>query len=95
MNGLAFDGETFDPDLDGRRLERQLDRVLELMRDGQARTLAEIAGAVGGSEAGVSARLRDLRKTKFGGYRVRRERVGAGLFMYSVAPREPQPRLWH
>jgi hypothetical protein len=36
-------------------------RVLALMRDGQWRTLGEIKAGIGGiSEAGVSARLRDL-----------------------------------
>jgi hypothetical protein len=37
-----------------------------LMSDGKPLTLRQIAEAVNGSEAGVSARLRDLRKERFG-----------------------------
>jgi len=40
-------------------------------------------------EASVSARLRDLRKAKFGGYRVERQRVreGRGLYHYRLTGR--------
>ena len=82
-----FSGSTFDPVLDGPRLTKQLERVLRLMRDEQWRTLAEIGFEVGSaSEAGVSARLRDLRKAKHGGYTVERRRVpGArGLHQYRL-----------
>jgi hypothetical protein len=60
-----FDGKTYDPRLDHERLGTSLGRVWMLMRDGKRRTLAQIAEAVGCSEAGASARLRDLRKSKF------------------------------
>jgi hypothetical protein len=63
-----FDGVTADPELDDARLTSLLDRVRQLMLDGKWRTLREIADALGhGSEASISARLRDLRKPKFGG----------------------------
>lgn len=75
---LPFDGDTFDPKKDGARLTGQLKKVMELMRDGEWRTLAEIQAKVGGSEAGVSARLRDLRKQKFGTHMVERRRVHRG-----------------
>ncbi|MDE2020649.1 MAG: hypothetical protein KGJ13_09965, partial [Patescibacteria group bacterium] len=71
-----FDGSTYNPELDGPRLSSQLDRVKMLMLDGRWRTLEYIAKCVGGSEAGVSARLRDCRKLKFGGYKVDRRRRG-------------------
>lgn len=83
-----FDGETFDKTLDGPRLNRQLDRVFALMSDGKYRTLREIAEAVGGSEAGVSARLRDLKKPRFGSYRVGRVRQASGVHYYKVYPKE-------
>jgi hypothetical protein len=81
-----FDG----PDVsesDRERLNSQLWRVYRLMRDGQWRTLAEVARSVGGSEAGVSARLRDLRKERFGGNQVERRRVAGGLWEYRMEGR--------
>jgi hypothetical protein len=54
------------------------------MLDGQWRTLSQIVLHVGGSEAGVSARLRDLRKQKFGAYTVNGRRRSGGLWEYQV-----------
>ena len=63
-----FGGATYDATLDRERLTGQLGRVFALMAaDGEWRTLKRIVSVVGGSEAGVSARLRDLRKPQFGG----------------------------
>ena len=81
---VAFDGATYNSALDQERLGRQLDRVQALMADGQWRTLREIADAVGGSEASVSARLRDLRKARFGAHEVERLRVAGGLYRYRL-----------
>ena len=67
--------QTFDPTFGGTRLTTQLQRVFALMRDGEWRTVPGIRRVVGGSEAGVSARLRDLRKFEFGPYDVQRRRV--------------------
>ncbi len=91
MNQIShsFDGHTFDSSLDGERLSSLLKRVETLMSDGQWRFLEEIAKQTGGTESSVSARLRDLRKPKFGGYRVERRRFGipeSGLFEYRVLP---------
>ena len=47
-------------------------------------TIAKLAQAVGGTENGVSARLRDLRKERFGAYTVERKRISSGLFAYRV-----------
>ena len=82
-----IDGETYNPDLDHERLSGQLRRVFELMRDGQCRTHRQIADVCQGSEAAVSARLRDLRKAKFGGHIVERVRVNGGLWRYSLKVR--------
>jgi hypothetical protein len=78
------DGATYVHELDGQRLHRQHNRVCALMRDGVWRTLAEIAAATGDPEASVSARLRDLRKPRFGSYLVDRQRRGPGLFEYRL-----------
>lgn len=80
----AFDGITFDPQRDTRRLTAQHHRVKALMRDGIWRTLSEISKATGDPEASVSARLRDLRKEKFGGHGVYRQYVERGLFRYRL-----------
>ena len=73
---MPFDGATYDRALDGVRLTGQLQRVFDYMQNGGWKTLPQIATKVGGSEAAVSARLRDLRKPKFGGYLVEKRRVG-------------------
>jgi len=82
-----FDGTTFDARLDLERLETQLGRVYRLMKDGRWRTLRQIQDAAGGSESAVSARLRDFRKEKFGGFEVESRRKGkadGGLWEYRV-----------
>jgi hypothetical protein len=82
-----IDGETYDPEQDGERLRGQLQRVFNQMSDGAWWTLEHLTLLVGGTEAAVSARIRDLRKPKFGGYRVDRRRVqGAnGIWEYRLA----------
>jgi hypothetical protein len=62
----------------------QLTKVRDLMLDGQWRSLIEIAAATGSPQASVSARLRDLRKAKFGGYTVERRLLSPGLYEYRV-----------
>lgn len=83
---IKFDGETFDAEKDGERLSTQLHRVRETMLSGGWWRLCELARVVGGSEAGVSARVRDLRKLKHGAYVVQRRRAeGArGLWEYRL-----------
>ena len=76
-----FDGKTYEPS-DGPRLGVQLAQVAALMRDGQWRTLYEIAHATGCPTQSVSARLRDLRKPRYGSHPVERRRVSAGVFQY-------------
>lgn len=81
-----FDGSTYHAGLDRKRLTGQLEKVRSLMADEQWRTLGEIVLVVGGSEAGVSARLRDLKKEQFGSYRVQKQNLGNGLWKYRVLP---------
>lgn len=78
---LVFDGPDVTP-ADAKRLSHQHARVLKVMRGGHWLTLAEISkGTAWGKEPherdpepSVSARLRDLRKPRFGGYRIERRR---------------------
>ena len=81
-----FDGEGLTAS-DHKRLHCQLEAVRGLMLDGRWRTLPEISQATGAPPASVSARLRDLRKAKFGGHAVFRRRVAGavGLFEYRVS----------
>lgn len=82
----GFDGATFDPAQDAVRLGHQLAAVKAHMADGRWRTLSGISLALGFPESSVSARLRDLRKPKFGSATVERRRVpdGNGLWEYRV-----------
>lgn len=79
-----FDGGTYDSAMDESRLTCQLEKVKHLMMDGYWRTLAEIQAVCGGSEAGISARVRDLRKQRCGGHKVERRRVVGGVWQYRV-----------
>lgn len=83
-NSHHFDGTTFNPALDGPRLCRQLDAVRSVMASGAWLTLRQISIAAKCSEASASARLRDLRKQRFGGHMVARKRIAAGLFAYRL-----------
>jgi hypothetical protein len=79
-----FDGETYRRALDHERLGAQLLRVARLMGDGDWRTLKQIANVTLDPEASISARLRDLRKRKFGGHTVERKRIVGGLYRYRI-----------
>lgn len=87
-----FDGTTYDAGQDHDRLATQLGRVRSLLLGGGFWTLAEIARRLGIPEASASARIRDLRKKKFGGYAVcSRRRGGAvGTWEYGIALEEVQ-----
>ena len=94
---LHFQGEAFDLAKDSQRLTTQFERVLSVMQDSQWHTLAQIVNQISyppydrASEAGVSARLRDMRKSAFGGHRIERRRVhGAGLYEYRLVKPEPK-----
>lgn len=82
-----FDG--YD-DLEGAnkdaRLTTQLARIYDLMSDGVWRSLPEIADAVRCTETSASARLRDLRKSRFGGHIVERDMPEPGFYLYRLIP---------
>jgi hypothetical protein len=77
-----FDGRTYDHARDQQRLSGMLSRVATVMADNQWHTLRALSIATGGSEAAVSARLRDLRKPRFGGHTIERRYVAHGLWEY-------------
>lgn len=78
------EGETFDRERDGVRLNKQASAVFSYMSHGEWRTLADIAANTGYPEASVSARLRDFRRPKFGGYVVERRYIANGLWQYRL-----------
>ena len=77
-------GETYDERRDGQRLASQLHRVKAAIADGQWWTLRALVERCGGTEASVSARLRDLRKPKFAGATIERRYVDSGLWEYRM-----------
>jgi hypothetical protein len=79
-----FDGATYEPARDGGRLHAQLTRVYAILRDGTWHTLPELARKTGDPEASISARIRDLRKVKFGGRTIHRRYVDRGLHEYRM-----------
>ena len=86
-----FDGETYEKQLDRHRLSGQFMRVRRLVLESYPLwfTLRELSDALGYPEASISARLRDLRKPRFGEHDVQRRRRGAGKrgqFEYRVLP---------
>lgn len=81
---LRFDGDTIVPERDNERLGRQSRDVFDLMKDGRWRTLDSIAAQTDHPPASISARLRDFRKPRFGGYTVERRHVSNGLFEYRI-----------
>lgn len=82
------DGETYEATEDQQRLNTALGRTYAAMLDGRWHTLRELARKVETSEAGVSARIRDLRKPKFQEcfpcQGVERERREGGLWVYRL-----------
>ena len=86
-----FDGATYEPARDHDRLHAQLSRVFDVLKDRQWHTLGELAGRTGDPEASISARIRDLRKDKFGGHVIDRRYVERGLFEYRLLDVVPAP----
>lgn len=71
-----FSGPVYDEQLDHERLSKQHERIRDLMIDGVWRTVAEIAGVTGYPENSIQAQLRHLRKPRFGGWIVEKQRRG-------------------
>jgi hypothetical protein len=81
LKSISFDGPTA-MQIDVPRLSLQLVRVFELMKDAKYRTLREVADLTGCLETSASARLRDLRKPKFGGHTVEARRADCPGLVY-------------
>lgn len=85
---------TYGPDysrsIDGERVQRQLEVIRDFMlKVGSWMTLAEIEDKLDYPQASISAQLRHLRKDRFGGYCVEKQRREAdkGTWEYRVRER--------
>lgn len=67
-----------------RRATTQLRDVQSLMRYGDWMLLSSIAEKCKAPPQSVSARLRDLRKSKFGGYTIEKRRVARNQWAYRM-----------
>jgi len=87
MNDTRTFGPTYDPAVDGRRLQTQMLKIRDYMLGTTWHTLPEIEGATGYPQASISAQLRHLRKERFGSYVVEKRRRGTGgTYEYRVFP---------
>jgi uncharacterized protein (DUF1778 family) len=76
------------PKVDQDRANVQMATVFDLMRDGQWRSLPEIAVAIGAPDASIpsiGARLRDLRKAQYGSHVVDKHQRQPGYWEYQLA----------
>ena len=88
-----YDGKTYEPKLDQIRLSGQTKRVWQAMIKGFWWSLSSLGEYTGDPEGSISARIRDLRKTKFGSHTIERRREGdSGLFVYRLIP-NPKVRM--
>jgi hypothetical protein len=68
------------------------------MKDGRPRTLSDIRKElyrrfdILAPMQSISARLRDMRKTRFGGHIVERDYIEKGLFQYQLVTRKRRGR---
>lgn len=74
-DSMSFDGSTYEPKLDKVRLTRQMKVIFRIMLDNKWHTLSGLSQQTGFSEASISARIRDLRKPRFGLHTVDRTRL--------------------
>lgn len=79
-----FDGSDYVAPRDDKRLTAQMERIFNLMQDGQFRTLKEIAERTQDPEASISAQLRHFRKARFGSHTLNKKYLGNGLYSYQL-----------
>ena len=87
MKIFLFDGFERRP---SRKMTKQYLRVFNLMKDAKWRTLRGISAEADAPEASVSARLRDMRKERFGSHKVERERGEGGTHTYRLIVNQGQ-----
>lgn len=83
MQTLTY-GTCYDATVDRSRLQKQHEVIRDLMIGNGWMTLGEIENITGYPQASISAQLRHLRKGRFGGYRVDKQRRSPGTWEYRV-----------
>lgn len=86
-NVAAFAGSDYVPEIDDARLQGQILRVYNVMKDGRWRTINEIAAVTGDPPASILAQLGHLRKERFGSFQVDKRPRGdrkRGLWEYRL-----------
>ncbi len=84
-----FDGVTIDPELDDGRLTTKVGKTYQAMRGGGGWKLSELAERIESTEAGASARIRDLRKPRWGGHVIEATRLPSNLWLYRMTSDYP------
>tara|TARA_R100001510_G_C7653650_1_gene211965 strand:+ start:3249 stop:3587 length:339 start_codon:yes stop_codon:yes gene_type:complete len=79
-----FDGDDYKKNRDEKRLRGQILRVFNCVKDGEWKALRVIAQTTNDPEASVSAQLRNLRKERFGGYKIEKRYIKNGLYEYRM-----------
>lgn len=94
MSTSLFDGlDDLEGDTKDLRLAGQLVRVYEAIRNHEWWSLRDLSEAVGGSATSMSARIRDLRKDRFGGFTIDKQMTDPGLYRYRLVPNSGNPDL--
>ena len=83
MAGSTY-GPAYVPVRDEARLTAQLGAIWDYIRDQHWFTLAEVEGELGFPQASISAQLRHLRKSRFGGHRIIKRYIDNGLWEYQL-----------
>lgn len=78
------DGSTFSRSRDGVRLNEQCQDVFNFLSDNCWHTLREAHERTGHPEASISARIRDLKKERFGGFKISKRYINNGLWQYKM-----------
>lgn len=91
FDNIRFNGSTYNPQNDKKRLVGQIERVYVCMANNDWLTLDEIAQKTGDPHASISAQLRNLRKERFGKYNILKRSRGdrsRGLWEYKLGTME-------